>query len=508
MKFVHRIMHSVWVLSLSWICLVNPAFAADVTPGDIGNAVTELDVEGARVLARSAKGSGAAFDFQRARLAVYVGDCDSAEAILATLAEQPEAANLAALARTCARATAGSVVVEDPAAGVWIRLQDAGDQALVPDLVRVAAAARQTMIEDLGVELPKPLRIDLVRDLFSLSAVSGLPLEAAETTGTVAVARWGRVTMLSPRAASTGYPWEDTLAHEITHLALSRGSRDYAPLWLQEGIAKREETRWRSQRPFDERRNPHQIARRALLEGKSVGINQIGPSIAMLPTPEAAGIAYAEVESFMDFWIAQNGKPAFLLLLTDFKVMQSRDADEVMASVTGYPLTYWIARWQEYLRNLSPPDESEQQPVGRDFRQAFRVGDLVSKRGHAHAAERYFNQARQLAPKQAAPRHRWAAAQLARGKTPEQVQAALGEVQELAGLHGGWLGLHGQLLALVNQLERAEASFQLGVAVDPYSVDVACGGQAGALGQDVVARLPGNPRRQPLCDEARKLVGD
>jgi hypothetical protein len=508
MSLSERIMHVVAGFGLGLICLLNRAVAAEVTPSDIGNAVTELDVERARTLAKSAKGAGAAFDFQRARLAVYVGDCDSAEAILATLSEQPEAANLANLARTCARATAGAVVVEDAAAGVWIRLQDAGDRALVPDLVRVAAAARRTMIEDLGVELPKPLRIDLVRDLFSLSAVSGLPLEAAETTGTVAVARWGRVTMLSPRAAMSGYPWEDTLAHEITHLALSRGSRDYAPLWLQEGIAKREETRWRSQRPFDERRNPHQIARRALLEGKSVGINQIGPSIAMLPTPEAAGIAYAEVESFMDYWIAQNGKPAFLLLLTELKVMQSRDADEVMASVTGYPFTYWIARWQEYLRQLPAPDEGEQPHVGRDFRQAFRVGDLVSKRGHVEAAERYFGQAHQLAPRQAAPRHRWAAAQLARGKTPEAVQTALGELRELAGLHGGWLGLHGQLLALVNELERAEASFQLGVAVDPYSVDVACGGQAGSPGHDVVARLPGNPGRQPLCDEARQLVGD
>ncbi len=107
--------------------------------------------------------------------------------------------------------------------------------------------------------------------------------------------------MLSPRAARHGYPWEDTLAHEITHLALSRGSRDYAPLWLQEGIAKREETRWREGRPFDQQRSADQIAKRALLEGSSVGIDQIGPSIAMLPSAEAAGIAYAEVESFMDF---------------------------------------------------------------------------------------------------------------------------------------------------------------------------------------------------------------
>ncbi len=488
--------------------LSGTAHAADVTPTDIGNAVTELDVERARELLKAKKSGGATFDFHRARLAVYVGDCDTAEAILGSLVDQPEASSLAALARTCARATAGSTVVEDPAAGVWIRLQDAGDEALVPEIVRVAAAARQTMIDDLGVELPRPLRIDLVRDLFSLAAVSGLPLEAAETTGTVAVARWGRVTMLSPRAAMFGYPWQDTLAHEVTHLALSRGSRDFAPLWLQEGIAKREESRWRLPRPFDDQRDASQIARRALLEGKSVGINQIGPSIAMLPSPEAAGISYAEVESFMDFWIARNGKPAFLLLLTDLKGLQSRDADEVMSGVTGYSLGYWISLWQAYLRELPAVGEAEQRSEG-NYRQAFRLGDLMRDRSHQVAAERYFGQAEQLAPAQGVVRQRWAAAQLAQGRAPEGVLQSLGPLSALSGLHGEWLGLHGQVLALVHRLEEAEASFQVGMAIDPYSLAVACGGgQREGANHDVGATLPSDALRKPLCVEARKLVGD
>lgn len=484
------------------------AVAADVTAGDLANAITEMDLERARTLAKSSHGGGAAFDFQRARLAIYVGDCDSAEAILDPLADQPEATSLAALARTCARATAASKIVEDTQAGVWIRVQDAGDEVLVPDLVRVAAAARQTMVDDLGVELPRPLRIDLVRDLFSLSAVSGLPLEAAETTGTVAVARWGRVTMLSPRAAMFGYPWQDTLAHEVTHLALSRGSRDFAPLWLQEGIAKREETRWRLPRPFDGKRDADRIARDALFEGKSVGINQIGPSIAMLPSPEAAGISYAEVESFMDFWIERNGKPAFLLLLTDLKGLESRDAEEVMIGVTGYPLTYWIAQWQDYLRQL-PKSASSSTVVDGNYRQSFRLGDLLADRGHGASAEHYFRQAHEAAPAQAAVRQRWASAQLSQGKPPEEVMRALGSLADTSGLHGGWLGLHGHLLAMVQRLDEAEASLELGKAVDPYSVEVACAGRGkGSDGDDVVAALPGDAQRQPLCAEARKLLGD
>jgi len=40
------------------------------------------------------------------------------------------------------------------------------------------------------------------------------------------------------------------------------------------------------------------VARSALLSGESVGVDKLGPSIAMLPTADAATIAFAEVASF------------------------------------------------------------------------------------------------------------------------------------------------------------------------------------------------------------------
>jgi hypothetical protein len=474
------------------------------SPDDVGNAVTELDTERARLLLKQVPGGGPGVDYQRARLAIYVGDCDSADAILDAI-EDEHAANLGALARSCARATAGGLVIEDPIAGVWIRLQDHGDRALVPDLIRVAIAARQTMLADLGVDLPRPLRIDLVRDLFSLAAVSGLPLEAAETTGTVAVARWGRVTMLSPRAARHGYPWEDTLAHEITHLALSRGSRDFAPLWLQEGIAKREETRWREPRPFDRRRDADEVARRALLEGNSVGIDQIGPSIAMLPSAQAAAISYAEVQSFMDYWIRTNGRAALTLLLTDLKGLQAREIDEVMLGITGYPLRYWIAGWQKFLRSL--PDASARDAGAElSVRQEVRLIDLLADRGHYEPSLRYANVGTTKAPTQPAVQFRRAAIQLRLSGDAQEVSAGFGDVNALAGWDGQWLGLHGRLLREVGERARAEAQFRLAIAVDPYAEHAACEGVGAPFDALDARTLPEDPTRRALCVEARGLL--
>jgi len=229
----------------------------------------------------------------------------------------------------------------------------------VPYITRVAEQARRAVQADLGVELPRPLRIDVVRDLFSLSSVSGLPLEAAETTGTVAVARWGRVTLLSPRASRHGYPWQDTLAHEIVHLALSRATRDFAPLWLQEGVAKRQEQRWREPRPFDDAGSHDLIAERALLTGNSVGVDSLGPSIAMLPSADAASIAFSEVTSFVNFWIEKNGRAAFRLLLGDLKGLADRDPDPALRTVTGFGLHDWIAIWQQHLLQQKSQDPAD-----------------------------------------------------------------------------------------------------------------------------------------------------
>ena len=275
------------------VLLGTPARAALFGAGDLralSDAITEIDLARAQKLAAGIDSQTPQFLVERGRMLLYLGDCVGSAAVFSNPAatESKDGAQLAQYARTCAHATAAGFVVEDKERGIWLRLQDDADRVFAPFVFQVAALARDRIGAELGVDLPRPLRIDMVRDLFSLSAVTGLPLENAETTGTLAVARFGRIIILSPQATRTGYHWEDTLAHELTHLLVTRATRDRAPLWLQEGIAKREETRWREPRPFDPKDWAEDTAARALRHGRQVGIDKLGPSIAMLPTPEAA----------------------------------------------------------------------------------------------------------------------------------------------------------------------------------------------------------------------------
>ncbi len=476
----------------------------------IANAITELDVERAKKMLTEVTVESSGLSFERARLAIYLGDCDTAAAILSApaLSGSPEGQALGDLARRCAGATAGSVVIHDKKNGLWIRLQDAEDKVLVPFITRSAVQARKRIGKDLGVKLPRPLRIDLVRDLFSLSAVSGLPVDAAETTGTVAVARWGRVTMISPRATVLGYPWEDTLAHEITHLMLSRATRDRAPLWLQEGIAKREETRWRDKRLFDDGYDPTAVARTALSAGRSVGIDKLGPSIAMLPTPEAASTAFAEVTSFMNFWIKMNGAPALALLLIDLKGLGDEDASAAMRSVTGYDLATWNRRWQKYLRDLPalPPD-AKVPDVPKDLARLVRLGDLAYSRGHLRAAGIQHDRAVGRLPIEASLRFRAARAWHGVGQ-PYQAREGLGTAGDVRGAHGGWLALHGRGLA-PKEPEKANSAFDAALGLDPLSEWVACQGRGrrpAAPGQKPrpAPPKPEDPAWEALCASVRK----
>jgi hypothetical protein len=455
------------------------------SPRDVYDAITELELGRAASLIANLRTDYGLATVLRARLLLYRGDCVAANTALSAqhLRERPEAAELGELARSCAGATASALVVEDREHGVWLRFQDEKDRVLTPLLVEVATHARDALARDLGIELPRPLRIDLVRDQYSLAMVSGLPLQAAQTTGTVAVARWGRVIMVSPRATRSGFPWQDTLAHEMTHLAISRASRDHAPLWLQEGIAKREETAWRAPRPLDDRASYTDQARDALRSGSAIGIDRLGPSIAMLPTPEAASTAYAEVASFVGFWTEQNGPPALALLLLDLKASNGPEStDRALRSVSGYTLENWIARWKLYLSSVTTePGEArahiDDGAPSPELVGAMRLGDLLIARGFASAATVPLAEAVRAAPALASVRARLAQALFDAGRQNE-MSDALGQLQELDGLHAGWLARRGQVLLSDGDRAGAARDFDLALGIQPLLPEAACG-QAG-----------------------------
>ena len=499
------------VLSLVLVAVLGASSARANPLVEASNATTELDLQTAIGALRRVDADSPAVALERARLALYQGDCDAADAILSApnLAQTREGAHLGAVARSCARALAGAVQVRDDEHEVWIRLQDARDRVLVSFIVRAAVQARDYLERELSIQLPRPLRVDLVRDLFSLAAVSGLPVEAAETTGTVGVARFGRILLVTPRATPRGYPWADTLAHEMVHLFVTRATRDHAPLWLQEGVAKLHESRWREPGPIDITPHYDATARGALLAGNAVGIGELGASIALLPSPELAAIAYAEVTSFLSYWVRSTGAPALRLLFADLRGMEEPDVDAALRSGTGYDLSAWIARWQNELGTQPPPDEGRERPVLtvrdavgiRDVVRSVRLGDLLANRGHYEAAVQVLAPGLDSQSREPSIRWRVARAELALGKENE-ARAALGAPDDVDSEDGPWLALFGRL---ARQPDQRAAARRRSVALDPLDEDVACQGRF----RRMVSRWPESVGGGPtLADAPLPQAGD
>ncbi len=458
--------------------------------------IAGLEYDEARRVLVAADSSDPRVLLERARLAIYELDCDGAAAILARSevehAEGGEA--LADIAHGCQRVTAALAVDRDEARGVEVFWQDEHDRALAPLLIDTVVAARDALTRDLGVDWPMPTRVVVVRDLLSLSAMTGLPYESAQTTGTVAVAKWGRVTLLSPRASHHGYPWRDTVAHELTHLAVTRASSDRAPLWLQEGVAKRQEIRWRDRGPFDDRPPPEAVVQRGIELGLGVPLDKLGPSIAMLPSADQAMVAFAEVTSFVRFYADSAGEGALPKLFAELR--DGKEPDAALQAASGADLKAWDTRWRAYLATRpqvalpemlglggahEPPREAERL---RDLRDRTRLAQLLMAREHAPEALKELDRI-ELARAPVSnegwdramgdPSIRWL-----KGRALEETgrradgEALMADPSQVLSSYGPWWAIRGRWARARGDEASADSSFGEAVAEDPFDPEGAC----------------------------------
>jgi hypothetical protein len=461
-----------------------------------------LDTDAARKELEGADADDPDVAIERGRLAIYEENCDSALLALSSpqVLQDELGAGLADIARGCARVTASTVVERDDARSIVVRFQDEADRALMPLLVDTVVKARDMLTRDLHVDWPKPTRVTVVRDLLSLSAMTGLPYESARTTGTVAVAKWGRVTLLSPRASRHGFAWRDTLTHELTHLAVTRATADRAPLWLQEGVAKRQEVRWREPGPFDDRPSPDAVVVRGIELKLDIPLDKLGPSIAMLPSADAAMVAFAEVTSFVRYYATAAGEDALPKLFAELKARKS--PDDALTAASGATLSAWDKKWRGYLGERPRESLSALFGLGEDpkalleLRERSRLAELLIGRSHPVAALVELDRVKGNRIALEDPHYRYLRARsLEALSKPEDARAALDTPKAVQGSFAPWWAIRGRLLR-PSDAASADVSFFEAVSNDPYDPEASCE----TLDEAVV---PADPAAAALCRAAR-----
>jgi hypothetical protein len=326
------------------------------------------------------------------------------------------------------------------------------------------------------------------------------------------------VTLLSPRASRHGYSWRDTVAHELTHLAVTRASRDMAPLWLQEGVAKREEIRWRDPGPFDDRPPPDAVVQRGLELNLGLPLDKLGPSIAMLPSADAAMVAFAEVTSFVRYYATSEGDDALPKLLHELRA--GKEPDAALQGASGSDLKAWDARWRAYLstRPREPlpalfglggekADKDAAERL-RDLRDRTRLAELLLARDPGYAGQAVAELDRIAMARSPAssdswdramgdPSVRWLRARaLEAAGRREEGEALVADPKQVLSSYGPWWAIRGRWSRLRADEATATASFIEAVAADPFDAESAC---------ETIdpAAAPADPPKKALCDAAR-----
>jgi len=185
---------------------------------------------------------------------------------------------------------------KSPKGHFLIRYQSGSADGAIAELAgEVLDTAWETIGDDLGEKPADPIRVEILGAPSDLAKLSPLTESEIEKTGTIALSKYNKLMVVSPRATLFGYPWMDTLAHEYTHLVVSQVSQNTVPIWLHEGLAKYLESRWRG--APGQALTPSMLA----LLGSRVRSNtlipfeKMHPSIALLPTAEDAATAFGLV---------------------------------------------------------------------------------------------------------------------------------------------------------------------------------------------------------------------
>lgn len=349
-------------LAAAWVALVALAFASPAAAqlfeqrlAEAEEALSAWDMPKARALAESLRGERPQDPrslFLLGRVLLHQGEYDAAAALLREAGAPDGEGGFLNVAVETARITRNFEQRESE--HFVFRYPPGKDEILAAWALETLEAARERIGRIVGY-LPEneKILVEVVEDADQLSRVSTLSLEAIKTTGTIAVCKFNKLMITSPKALLRGYDWRDTLAHEYVHLVVTRKTRNRAPIWLHEGIAKFLETAWRGEPGLALELPSEALLRDAVRANQLIAFEQMHPSIALLPTARDAALAFAEVFAAIEYLHGLSPTAIERILSHLGSGMSDRDA---VAKVYGKPFAIFEQSWREYLKRRKYPE--------------------------------------------------------------------------------------------------------------------------------------------------------
>ncbi len=404
-----------------------------------------------------------------------------------------DAKELSTLAERTAAVTKN--FVEKRSAHFIVRYAPGPDALLAPYALKTLERAYDAVGDDLGYRPPAPVRVEIYGEVADLARVSPLTEKQIETSGTIALCKFNRLMLTSPRALMAGYPWRDTLNHEYTHFVISRATRESIPIWLHEGLAKFEEERWRRGPGGSLSPTMEHLLATGLAHHHLITFEEMYPSMALLPSQEDAALAYAEVYEAVVYLHGQYGAAGLRTLLTAAR--DAHDVPKAFAQVTGHSFAEFQSSWRTWLgrqpfkthpglvpeklrfkkgQKAGEDADDEAQAIAQEKARGWaRLGGLLRAHHHLPAAALEYERAAQaVGPTNFLVANRLARTYLEMG----QPARAIAAVKPTLALYPDQAAPHailGEALLATGDFAGARDHFEAEIAINPFDPAAHCG---------------------------------
>ncbi len=337
--------------------------------------------------------------------------------------------DLLGLVRATRDATRGFVATDS--AHFSFRAPLGREQILAVYALEALEAAYERIGGDFNWKPRERIVVEVYPNARGLAQVSTLTEQEIETSGTIAICKFNRLMITSPRALLHGYSWLDTLAHEYTHLIISQKSHNTVGIWLHEGLAKYSESRWLGPPGGALGAWQEGLLSKAVKADKLITFEQMHPSMAKLPSQHDTALAFAEVFTVIEY--LHKGGPACArkatcppgaqqgYAVTNAILERLRDGEsdeQAIAAVLGTSFEHFKKDWLAYLKGRNfrsttavgegpklqfkkgkgtPDDEDRDEKVDQglsaEVRRFARLGNLLRREGRPRAAAMEYERA-------------------------------------------------------------------------------------------------------------------
>lgn len=346
-----------WVAGLAMVLAAGSASAISPEQRDADEALNAWDIVTARAMVErlnAADPNDATNLYLMGHLLLLEGKYAEAADYLAqsaTKKPEPLVVHLKQIALNTAEATKGYVKHKTADGAFEISYAAGLDQVLVPYAEEALGRAWKELTRIFDYVPEMPIRIEFYPTVDVLGQVSPLTVAEIRTSGTIALCKYNRLMVTSPRDLVYGYDWVDTIAHEFIHLLITKKSRNQVPIWLHEGLAKYYEVKWKAEAKPGLDRHSEAFLAKALAADKLITFEAMSPSMAKLPSQEATATAFAEVWTVIAFLNERRGKDVAAELVA--AMANGKSDRDAVAQVSQIPWDRFEKTWKAFLKTQS-----------------------------------------------------------------------------------------------------------------------------------------------------------